>query len=534
MGTLTARWRSILAVAALLVLGWSWSFASPVGSNADETFHLTSTWCAWGESETCLDGPSPGTVTVPVAVGAQACFVGFPERDAACHGDRPVEALVTTAHVNASGNYPPVFHLVMRAFVGDDVERSVVTMRMFNVALAAGMLLWALLLAPPVAARALALTWGVALVPFGLFNIASVNPSSWAIIGGGTCWAFLYTLFALPSWRSPRAAAAALGVMASALIAFARSDQAWVIVLSFIAVAILQRSFSRHTRRTLVAAAGALVVAAAVAALFSVGRYATSLQGLHWPHGSPLTDQPNPLLKVIAELPAYLGAHVGLQQPWAQREAMTDFGVEGWVNTAFLHGLGSNDITMPSIVGVVGLACVSALVFLGFSHYTRRKVAAVAVVLIGLIGQIIVMRSLAEWGSWTNTQGYAWFLYPRYTLPIVLLGIAVSLIVRPRTRPILNGLQATLISTAMIVSATVALLAVMARFMAGQDHSWTQFEVRGGWWWTWGPDPLVVIGIAVAAALIYFPAMISFGVSGARAPSPAAPRRAPQGASLPR
>ena len=541
----TSRVRAALAVAAFVVLGWSWALASPVGSNADEAFHLTSAWCAWGDSNTCAIDPTTGSVTVPSAVGTAACFVGRPEKGAACWGELAQGATVTTANVNAAqGNYPPVFHIVMRTFVGSDIERSVVAMRMFNVALAAGILLWGLLLAPPAAARALALTWGVAIVPFGLFNIASVNPSSWAIIGGGTCWAFLYTLLGEPSWRSKRAVFAALGVAVTALIAFARSDQAWVLLLSFVGVAVLQRSFTQHLRRTLAALVGALLAGAVVALLFSVGRYATTLQGLHWPSGNALTDQPNPLLKVLVELPAYLGGHFGLQQPWAQRDAVANYGVDGWVNTAFLHNLASNDVVMPSLVGVVGVACVSVLVFLGFTTHSRRKVAALLIVALGLIAQILVMRSLADWGSWENSQGYVWFLYPRYTLPLVLVAIAIALIVRPVARPILNRLQASVIAAALIGSATVALLAVMARYMVGQDHSWTQFELRDGWWWTWGPDPLLVIGIAVIAALVYFPAMISFGVrypgatanrsvSEGRTPSSGALRREGQGAPSP-
>jgi hypothetical protein len=192
-----------------------------------------------------------------------------------------------------------------------------------------------------------------------------------------------------------------------------------------------------------------------------------------------------------------------MQQPWAQRESVADFGVDGWVNTAFLYGLG---------VGVVGVGCVGALILLGFSTYPRRKLVAFLIVLMGMVVQVVAMRSLAQWGSWKSAQGFQWFVYPRYTIPAFMVLIALALIVKPISRPLLNRLQAGVISLGLVFTSVVSLLAVMARYMHGQDHSWVQFDPNQGWWWSWGPDPIVIIAAATLASIVFFPAMLSFGV----------------------
>jgi hypothetical protein len=397
-------------------------------------------------------------------------------------------------------------------FAGQDVDKSVVVMRMFNVAVAAAVLLWALLLAPPVVSRALALTWAIAIIPIGLFFIASVNPSSWAIIGGSTFWVFLYTLFDEPRWRSKRAMSAILGMLVTmGLALMARADQGYVIVLSIIAVGIIQGFFLNNKFKSLIILTAFSIAAITVAFSFNVGNYLSTFT-FKAPVGNQITDQPNPLIKVLAEVPAFLAGAFGLQEPWAQRESISDYGVEGWVNKTFLIGLGNgNDILMPSLVGVLILIVVSGSLFLALSQSPRAKIVAVSMVFAGLLFQILVLRSLSSWGSWEN-QSYASYIYPRYFLPLLILTIALSLIVTPISKPIFGKLQGYLVSIFLTIAATVGLMATIGRYMHGQDRSWVQFETASGWWWSWGPDPVLIILLGLLTAAIYFGAMISFAI----------------------
>ena len=507
------RWRFYLPVLAFLILGWSWAFASPVGSSADENFHLTSAWCAWGAWEDCTVESSTGLVTVPAAVGQFPCFAGGSGVEATCLLEQEWQETFATTHVsNPTGGYPPLFHATMRFFAGPDVEKSVVTMRMFNVAIAAAVLLWALILAPPVVSRALALTWAIAIIPIGLFFVASVNPSSWAIIGGSTFWAFFYTLLAEPRWRSLRSSFAMLGMAVTMVLAvMARADSVYVIVLSVVAVGIIQGFFLRNRLKSFVLLAFFSIAAIAIALRFNVGSYLSALN-FSIPVGNQITDQPNPLIKVLAEIPAFLAGAFGLQEPWAQRESISDYGVAGWVNKTFLFGLGNaNDVVLPSLVGVLVLVVVSGSLFLGLSQSPRAKLAAVAILFTGMVFQILAMRSLTTWGSW-ETSSYVLYIYPRYLLPALMLTIAISLVVTPISKPIFGKIQGYLISILLTLAATVALMATIGRYMQGQDRSWVQFETASGWWWSWGPDPILIICLSFVSGAIYFGAMVSLAV----------------------
>lgn len=502
--------RLLLPVLAFLVLGWTWALASPVGSSPDENFHLTSVWCAWGEHEGCRIDESGDYATVPSAVGSVPCFVLNRNVDASCRDSQPADAFTTTSHVNSSiGNYPPLFHVTMRAFVGSDVERSVVAMRMVNVVLAAGILLWALWVSSPMVRRAAALTWAAAVVPLGLFTLASVNPSSWAVIGGGTFWVFLYAALER-THEHDRSAWWAWGgaAVTAGMAVLARSDQVWTIALSVLAVLILQGGVGR--RRWLWILFAALAAAGvAILATFRVGTYLSTL-ALTWPEGSQVNDQPNPLVKVLAEFPAFIGGHFGLQDPWTQRSDFSNYGVEGWTKDAFSLAMGNADIVMPSIVGVVMVAVLSGLVMLGLTSVSRRKVVAAAIPVVGILVVVVAMRALGGWGSWTNPQGYLWHVSPRYTLPLVLVAVGILLLV-PQGARMLNRAQAGLVVAGLVVAANVALLATMTRFMVGQEHSWVQLEPGLGWWWAFGPDPLLLVVISAVASTVYFTAMVSIG-----------------------
>ena len=514
-GLSKSTWRFVLPVIAFVFLGWSWAFASPTGSSADETYHLSSIWCAWGDSETCIRNDAEGTIAVPTKVAVKPCFVNQSQQDARCSWLLLSPELVVTDRFNPpQGGYPPAFYSTMRAFVGPDVDRSVLIMRMVNVLIAAALLLWALLLARPVFGRAIAMAWMITLVPTGLFFIASVNPSSWTIIGGSLFWVFLLTFLREASWKSPRALSALAGSVVTALMAaLSRSDSVAVLGLSALAVVILEwrRVFSRSRRLWVVIAV--LVPLGLLALYFRVGRYLSDLNP-YIPPGNELTDQPNPLVKMLLELPAFIGGIFGLQQPiWVQREDSSNWGVDGWVMNSFSFGVGALDVINPSIAGVFGVLAAAGTLMVGLGRNSRPKLLAIAVVTVGLISQMIFMRALGGFGNWENTQGVEWVLQPRYFLPTVMVIAGLIMITRPASRPIFNRVQALAVTTALSIAATTALMAVIARYMHSQLRSWVQFDLAEGWWWSWGPSPVVLIIAGSISAIVFFASMASLGVS---------------------
>lgn len=504
-------WTIAVPTIAFLLLGWAWAWASPPGSAADDDFHMASIWCAWGSSGSCVKDAASGSVFVPDKVANASCFALTGGENASCT-NALTDNMVVSTRVNPSfGSYPPVYYGTMRVFVGPDVNRSVVLMRMFNVALAAFLLAFALALAKPVVRRALALAWMVCLVPTGLFFISSMNPSSWAITGGALFWAFFHTLVTEPSFRSRRAIAAAVGALFCILISVgARSDSAFVIILSMAAVAIV--AFPRLRGRLHLLWLGlAAIPLVIIAGAFSVGRY---LQyNPSFPPGNPEWDQPNAVLKLLLELPAYLAGIVGGQSPsWSQRASSVDAQMPGFTWPGFTFGTGWTDVQNPSIAGVLTLACVAGVIFLGMSSHGWRKVGAIAMLVVALTAQILLMRSLFGFGP-------TWFLQPRYFFATVLVIVAFTAMTYPRARSPLNKGQATLLVGALTTAYAVSLLATIGRYTYGQNHTWTGISAEPGWWWSVGPGPMVVAGLGAAAGLVWLASMALLVLRAGREPA---------------
>jgi hypothetical protein len=515
---------TVLVVAlGFLLMGVAWSFASPPGSSADEGFHLSSTWCAWGDHEDCVRDPVDGSVQVPQRVAEAGCYALFSERNARCTW-LLTDELVRTEEVNpSSGVYPPVFYSTMRAFVGPDVARSVLIMRMANVALAASLLAIALWFAPTVIRRGLAVLWAVAMFPVGIFFIASVNPSSWAITGVGLFWAFAWTLARSRTWRSPRTVVAAVGALATAVMAIgARSDMVLPIGLSIAAVAVMEwrRIRARIPTRRLVGGAAVISgVLVLVAWTFHVGEYLSRF-ALSFPPGHAENDQPNPLVKTLLEVPAFVAGIFGGQQPWVQRENSIDFVTEGYAWHGFAFGVGSVDVVNPSIAAVLAGACAAGVLFLGLGRASRRKIVVVAMLSAAFVLQIVVMRALVGFGSGLS-GGVQWSLQPRYFLPLVMVIVAFTVVVFPRAVPFLSRVQAVALAGLLSIASVTSLAGTMGRFIHGQEHSWVQLNPATGWWWSWGLSPIGFVVLGGVSGIAYMVALMIIGRETGRRDVPA-------------
>lgn len=492
-----------LPTLAFLLLGWIWAFASPPGSAADENFHLSSIWCAWGPSESCELTSDPAVVLVPERVAKANCFALLGNEDASCTYELTDWYTPAVTVISSEGQYPPIYHTVMRVFVGPNVNQSVLVIRMANVALAAGLLALALLVARPVIRRAVALAWMVCLVPTGIFFIASVNASSWAITGGALFWAFLHTASTEKSFRTRRALVALGGAAVCIFIAMgARGDSFYVLLLSTIAVAIVTWPHLRKRMNRLWL--GLLIIPlAAIAWSLNIGLYLNV--NMSFPAGNEEFDQPNALLKMLLELPSFFAGIVGGQGPgWSQRSSSNDGQLPGFSWTGLAYGVGSLDVQNPEISGLLVLACVGGAIFLGFRSHGTRKVLAVLLLSGGLIGQVVVMRGLAGFQPISAIQ-------PRYVFALVLVIISFAAISYPRSHSPVNRGQAILFITALTIADAAALMATNARFVYGQVHAWTGVSAAPGWWWSIGPSPLLVtiLGAVVGCVWLIFMARLA-------------------------
>lgn len=450
---------------------------------------MSSIWCAWGDSESCVSNGSSDSFRVPERVAQPSCFALGGAPNAQCTYAL-TNSFVEVSNVNALTGYnPQPFYATLRVFVGPDVTLSVLQMRIFNVGLASTLFGLALAVSRVPVRRALALGWGIAIVPIGMFTIASTNPSSWAIMGSGVFWAFLCTFLQEPNWRGRRSLLAILGAAVSIVVALSgRSDSAYVIALSVVAVCVVSAASLRKRIRTLVPVATvviAILVGIVVVSWNSrAGSLIASLGQVRFPPGDPQSDQPNAVVKTLSDLPSFLAGFFGGQAPsWSQRVSALDAETEGYSWPGFTYGLGFTDVAMPSLVWILVTGSIGAVIIIGFRTSSRFKIAALSMLVLGLVGEVLFVRALFAF-----QPGVA-ALQPRYFFPLILVIICFALI-KPTGDAIgLNRLQAVVLLFALSIANVVAIRATMASYIHGQGHSWTQLADQPSWWWSFGPSP---------------------------------------------
>ena len=74
--------------------------------------------------------------------------------------------------------------------------------------------------------------WGTAMIPVGLFYVVSANPSSWAISGVGTFWAFISAVIYQRRNDLPVSKVAILGSIFSTVIAMGARNESGIFVIA--------------------------------------------------------------------------------------------------------------------------------------------------------------------------------------------------------------------------------------------------------------------------------------------------------------
>jgi len=197
-------------MAVLLFLTFAaWSMGSAVGSSPDEGYLLTSIWCAdtpllkglddparsapitekgrpiFAKGENCRrDLDRSNTVWVPWRVAeSHFCILSNESSGASCQKSL-TNQLISTDQVieNLNPLYPSSYLKFMSRFIENDVQQSVLNMRLFNSFLASALIVCALSLSRKRLSD-LSVALVSVIVPVAISLVSSVNTSSWAISG---------------------------------------------------------------------------------------------------------------------------------------------------------------------------------------------------------------------------------------------------------------------------------------------------------------------------------------------------------------
>lgn len=465
----------------LFVFLVTWAFASPLGATPDENYHMASIWCAEGERDgACVTNADETVFAVPESLPMQVCYAFNPEIAATCQPE--VELIGTERYLvtkvgnfgERAGDYPGLFYSVMSQFVGPDVQRSILVMRVLNAAIFTGLVGVVYAFSSVRVRRALVATTAVTLVPLGAFLIPSINPSGWTI---GAAFLLFFALYGVVHSRSRTAIAvlAPTAVIAFTMSVGSRADGSVYAGLAVFVATMLGLRSLRPTRSTLLRLVlPAVLLAVALKVFLSVGSSAVQ---------APQEGRTGtwPVVQIFLDVFQYIPGSLG------------------W------FALGWGDTKMPTIVWVlVGAAC-AGVVFVGVAHLGRRRLATLLVA----VGALLAVPTYIAATSWV--AGAA--LQARYIFPMVIIAVAVATLVTETpgaTTTRARGLTLTvpqrwLVAGAISIAGAVAIYINLRRYVTGVDVQKLRLT-PAEWWWPGAlvsPEMLCVVSaVALATVLV--------------------------------
>ena len=458
----------------------AWAMGSAVGSSADEDYVLASIWC--GSQVNHRDGSPPhcrndpdrywGMILPILAAEPSLCLRLLGKNDSAACQAEIYNQEISTDLLNR-GLYPSRYFDTLRNFVGADVEASVVKMRLFNSFLCALLIL----LAVSIDRRRLGdgfITWLAVIAPVVTYFVASVNTSSWTLIGT-TC--FVYALIAaLKNRGKPK-----IWIPASLLALFSlwftnssRYEGKYVILL--LGATILYSEFAPKSFR--LTKKSVLIGSAVLPVIYLIYNYFADVYGRVNIFDDPrvevsegiTTTANNLLVQNFFNLPRFVMGFFG-----------------GW-------GLGWFELELTHTVWLFTLQA-----FLLTTVFALRKSSKIHRAIFAALFAIMCIAILyANQQTFTKVGNV---IQPRYFLPF-FLGIVI-IAAANKTARFPNSLVLTVAILATI-SNSIALRDTIRRYTTGQDVFISKsLNNPREWWWNFGPAPETVwlIGTLAFAGL---------------------------------
>ncbi|MXS74934.1 DUF2142 domain-containing protein [Microbacterium sp. TL13] len=458
------RLRPAAIIAAVLLALLAWAVSSPPGSSPDDDYHMASIWCATtAPTDLCSSTPQSEERTLHADVlDAASCFAFDSTAAASCPRDETGTRVSTRGNWNGEA-YPPVYYATMHLFAGDDLSASIVLIRSVNALLYVGLIAVVFFLLPR-SGRA-PLIWGalITAVPLGAFLVASVNPSSWAVISATALWAATWGYFQQRGWR--KAALAVLTVLLVVVGAGSRGDAAAYAMLALFVGAAL--SFRRDRRFALESLLPVALVLVSAALFLSAGQSAV-VGGATVVKNQTYTF--SELLFInVKQLPQLITGFTGT-----------------W-------GLGWLDTYMPGIVWVTTMLIFGGVVFWGLRVGSWRKWLVVAAVGAGVVAVplFLLMHDGVVVGNGVQ---------PRYGFPLVIMFAGVVLIGLRGASLGLGRAQLIVAGVGLIVANSVALHVNLRRYVTGLDRVGINLDRDIEWWWN---APISPMGVWVFGTLAF-------------------------------
>lgn len=458
--------RRILVVSSFTVLLLAWMLSTPAGGYPDDSFHFANTWCDEGlPGFPCSDVEGTPSRNVP-----NVFTDGSPWWITTGYGTnlrQPTEV------------YPGLYYGVMRLFAGESVVRSVVAMRVFNVALAIGLASLAYWVIAPRRRFALLASWLFAGAGLGFFYLSSNHPIGWLVLGAATGWAFVNALVESNDGRRRIVTASGLAISLAIMLGSRPEGQLASVLVVLVGLTtadwdglapLVRRVVPRSTSRRLVAAVG------------SVG--------------------------VVALIVATLGASTINRVVF---ESLRSVFSSGFLSRAidvpytYMLGIGSNAGSFYK--GSFGAQSAFLLVAIaGAAAIGLRRVRGFRAMTLGVLALAAFWAPLSLGDPEISVISTA----PRYMLVFLALFLATAL-AEPTGQPTTDDRVGWwILGSILAVGHALALHGAIRIYEVDTSQEW-RIGLNAGlkWWWQWGPSPQSTWLIGSAAFAVLVGAMMS-------------------------
>ena len=467
----------VIAVALLAFLSFgAWSLSSAPGSTPDDDYHLASIWCTdIGGADLCAMEERNRQKMVPSAIPESRCYAQFPNESAAC------QPLMTTAdgretmtnRLNSVQQlYPTGFYQAHSVLAGENIETSVIAMRLVNATLFIGLNVALWLLVPMRLKQPLVFAWFGTMVPLAMFLIPSTNPSAWAIIGVGSAWVALLGYLEHTGWQ--RWVLGVMFVAFAGIAASARTDATlFAIASSGVALLATDAPFRQLMRRLWIPAAGVLLAASVL--FFQRGALGALSSGFG-NRGGESFDW-GLLWNNIIETP---GLWLGVVGAWP-------WGSLGWLDTP-----------MPQIVALFSMGVFVALIGVGLAGASVR-IRLVTIVMFIMVWTIPLY--LLQISGFLVGAGFQ----SRYVMPLIVVLLGIMLL-RPAGHPGLFSQKTpvVMITIALSLANSIALHQNIRRYVTGLAEPGFNLNADGEWWWSLSGSAITPMTVWVLGSLAFF------------------------------
>lgn len=449
------------------LVAFSWLFASLTllallsqpGATHDEWYHTGNIWCAQGvRASHCSEQVGHGTFTVN--------FDALDCRQPASHPlECPTEGNGESQITVNTGLYPPLMYWTLSWFVTSNFEFSLLLVRAVSalvVSVTLCLMMWNL---PRRHRLVLGLLMLTIFTSTGYYLFATINPSSWSLLGVSTGWLPLHAFIHcedLPSRR--RLALLGLGVLSLLLAAGSRWDAAAYFGFMTVLLAVQYATLLADKVNRVLVTSGILGIVFIALEIFSPFRILYHLQILtKFSEGQPDNIQ-------------FLSSNL-LQSVWASSRGMGSVPV-------------SSQLDLPGIVLILSAISLGTLAIRTYDPGRRVQTVGVAV------GFLVVGLVTAAQVAVTDYRDFG-PIEPRYVLPLTSALVGWWFLHGPDD--LINRVGKLLHSASIVSTASFALMtfSVAERFVDRQTYTLRLLpEGPDQWWWSWmpiGPNLLMLI-----------------------------------------